>query len=325
MKRRAFLGCLAGGFLAAPLAAQAQRKVYTVGTLGIGAPETTGHDWWEPFVESMRELNYVVGRNLILKRRTAAGREERLAGLARDLVEAKVDVIVTTGTRETRAAKEATASIPIVMTIVPDPVGLGLVSSLARPGGNVTGLTSLVPGLRQKYVELLKELAPSASRFAVIATSGNLGPGVLTELEAAAKRLGLGLSILPVRGPDEFDAALIQARKAGAAGVIAPADNITLEHRRAFVGVVQKHRVPAIYWAREYVVDGGLMTYSANLSDLRRRAATFVDRIFKGARPEDLPIEQPTEFELIINLKAAKALGLTIPPSLLQRADQVIE
>ena len=305
--------------------AQQAGRTYTVGTLGIGAPESIGPDWWRPFIESMRELNYVEGRNLVLKRASAAGRVERLAGLARDLVEAQVDVIVTTGARETRAAKQATATVPIVMTIVPDPVGLGLVSSLARPGGNVTGLTSLVPGLRQKYVELLREIVPSASRFAVIASPGNLVPGVLTELEAAASRLGLGLSSLPVQGPDEFEAALIRARKEGAAGVIAPADNITLEHRRAFVTVVQKHRLPAIYWAREYVEDGGLMTYSANIAELRRRAAIFVDRIFKGAKPRDLPIEQPTEFELVINLKTAKALGLTIPQALLQRADQVIE
>jgi putative ABC transport system substrate-binding protein len=301
-------------------------RVYTVGLLGIGSPgEDQATTWWQPFLDAMRELNYVEGRNLVIKRVSAEGRAERLADLARDLVQGRVDVIVTTSTRETRAAKQASSTIPIVMTFPPDPVEQGLVASLARPGGNVTGLTNLVPGLRQKYVELLREVMPEASRFAVIASPGSLGPAIRRELETGATQLGVTLSVLPVQRPDEFESALTSAKKAGAAGVIVSADAVTLTHRRAFVGLVLKHRLPAIYWTREYVEDGGLMTYSANLVDLRRRAATYVDKILKGAKPADLPVEQPTKFELVINMKTAKALGLTMPQTLLQRADQVIE
>jgi putative ABC transport system substrate-binding protein len=328
MNRRAFVTMVGGSILATPLAAAAQpvARVYAVGLLGIGSPgEDLSTNWWKPFLDAMRELNYVEGRNLVVKRASAKGHAERLADLARDLVHGHVDVIVTTSTRETQAAKQATSTIPIVMTFPPDPVEQGLVASLARPGGNVTGLTNLVPGLRQKYVELLREVVPGASRFAVIASPGSLGAGIRRELETGATQLGVTLSVVPVQHPDEFEGALTSAKKAGAAGVIVSADAVTLTHRRALVGLVQKHRLPAIYWAREYVEDGGLMTYSANLVDLRRRAATYVDKILKGTKPADLPVEQPTKFELVINMKTAKALGLTIPQSVLQRADQVIQ
>jgi putative ABC transport system substrate-binding protein len=273
----------------------------------------------------MRELGYVEGRNLSLKRAVAAGRPERLAGLADDLVRAQVDVIVTTSWRETQAAMQATSTIPIVMTFAPDPVGQGLVTTLARPGGNVTGLTNLVPGLRQKYVELLKEVLPSALRFGVIASPPSLVPENLGELESAAKALGVSLSLLAVQSPNEFDAALLRARNDGVKGIIASPDPLTFQHRRDFVRLMLKHRLPAIYWAREYVEVGGLMTYSANLVNLRRRAAIFVDKILKGAKPADLPVEQPTEFDLVINLKTAKALGITIPQPLLVRADEIIQ
>ena len=200
----------------------------------------------------MRERNYVEGRNLVVKHASALGRAERLADLARDLVEGRVDVIVTTSTRETQAAKKATSTIPIVMTIPPDPVEQGLVASLARPGGNVTGLTNLVPGLRQKYVELLREVVPGASRFAVIASPGALGASIRRELETAATPFGLSLAILPVQRPDEFESALIDARKGGAAGVIVPADAVTLVHRRGLVGLVLKHR-----FQRDVIVAAG--------------------------------------------------------------------
>jgi len=327
ISRRVFIAAGTALF-AFPLTAVAQPagRAYTVGVLSLGAPPASPEgDWWIPFVDAMRELNYVEGRNLVIKRASAAGSPERLREFARDLVRANVDVIVTTAVRETRAAKEATSTIPIVMTFVPDPVGVGLVSSLARPGGNVTGLTNMVPGMRQKWVELLREAVPSASRLAVIGTPAGLVPDYLRDMEAAAKRLGVSLFPLSVRGPDEFEAALIRARKQGAAGVIGTPDPVTMQHRRALVSLMLKHRLPAIYWAREYVDEGGLMTYSANLADLRRRAAIYVDKIFKGARPADLPVEQPTTFEFVINLKTAKALGLTLPPALLLRADQIIE
>ncbi len=326
MNRRTFLGTLAGGLLAAPLAAGTQQagKVYTVGILSTGFLDPA-QDWWQPFLEGMRERGYIEGRNFVVKRATADGRPDRLAGLAAELVRAKVDIILATSVGETRAARLVTSTIPIVMIFAPDPVGEGLVASLARPGGNVTGLTRDVPGFRQKYVELLKEVLPSASRFAVVTSPRSLPRDGLRELEAATKAFGVSLSVLTVHGPDDFEPAMIQGRKDGVAGIIVIGDPVTFRHRRAFMQQALKHRLPAIYWSREYVDDGGLMTYSANVADLRRRSATYVDKIFKGAKPADLPIEQPTKFELVINLKTAKALGLTIPPSLLQRADQVIE
>ena len=319
---------LALALLAAPLAAEAQQtgRVYTIGILSLGFQDS-GPVWWEVFLGAMRELNYVQGRNLLVKFAFASDQPERLAGLAGDLVRAGVDVIVTTSVRETQAARQATSTIPIVMTITPDPVGAGLVASLGRPGGNVTGLTNLVPGLRQKYVELLREALPSASQIAVIASPPNLSPDsqLRRELNTAAKTFGLRLSYVPVRGPDDFEAVLTGVRRAGAAGIIAPLDPVTLRASAAFVQLALKHRLPGMYASREYVDVGGLMSYSANIDDLRRRAAVFVDKILKGAKPADLPVEQPTKFELVINLKTAKALGLTIPTSVLLRADRVIE
>ena len=326
MDRRAFFAALGGGLLAAPLAAEAQQpdKVSTVGVLSLSTdPAESGT--WQPFLDAMRELGYVEGRNLVLKRAFGNGQVERLASLVAELVRARVDVIVTTGTRETRGVQQATTTIPIVMTLVVDPVAEGLVKSLARPGKNATGVTSLVPGLSQKYVELLKEVLPTATRFGVIASPGNPVPENRRELEAAVKALGLSVAFLPVSGPGDFDSTLARAKREGVTGIIATADPVTFLHRRALVELALKHRLPGIYWAREYLEAGGLMTYSASLPDLRRRAAGYVDKILKGAKPADLPIEQPTKFELVINLKTAKAFGLTIPPSLLQRADQVIE
>ncbi len=327
--RRVFLGTLAGYVLAVPLTADAQQvgKVYTVGTLGLGFPNPDpAQDWSSAFLEAMRGLGYVEGRNLIVRRASAGGRPERLAGLAAELARAKVDVIVTTAGPETRAARQATSTIPIVMVFAPDPVSEGLgVASLARPGANVTGLTRLVPGLRQKYVELLKEALPSASRFGVVTSPGSLTRDGLGELEAGAKVLAISLSVLTVRGPDDFEPILIQSRKDGVAGVIVIGDPVTIRYPRAFAQLVLKHRLPAIYWTRDYVDAGGLMAYSANIADLYRRAATYVDKILKGAKPGDLPVEQPSKFDLVINLSTAKALGLTIPESLLQRADRVIE
>jgi putative ABC transport system substrate-binding protein len=211
------------------------------------------------------------------------------------------------------------------MSIVPDPVGQGFVATLGRPGGNITGLTNLVPGLIQKYVELLYEAIPSASRFAVVANPPNPVPENRRELEAASRTVGIGLSIIPVNGPDDFDGALARAKREGVGAILATSDPVTYLHRKRFVATALKHQLPGLYWTREYVEDGGLMTYSANRAELLQRAATYVDKILKGARPGDLPIEQPAKFELVINLKTAKALGLTIPPALLLRADQVIE
>ena len=313
--------------IVAPLAADAQqaRKAYQVGLVSIGGNPKTWRTQYAPFIEAMRELNYIEGRNLIIRPAFADARAERLPTLVADLVSAKVDVIVTSANSETIAAKRATSSIPIVMWLVPDPVAEGFVTSLARPGGNITGLTSLVPGLNQKYVELLREVVPSASRFAVVVSPPNPRPDAQRELETAGRILGVTVSIQRVSGPDDFDEVLARAKKDGAAGIIATTDAVTFLHRRTLAELALKHRLPGIYWSRDYAEAGGLMTYSANINELRRRAAGYVDRILRGANPADLPVEQPTRFELVINLKAARTLGLTIPPSVLLRADRVIE
>jgi putative ABC transport system substrate-binding protein len=280
---------------------------------------------WQPFLDAMRELGYVEGRNLTVKRALGSGRSGDLPGLVEDLVRSGVDVIVTTGTRETLAAKQATSTTPIVMLLVPDPVGQGLAKTLARPGGTVTGLTNLVPGLVQKYVELLRETVPASSQFAVVANPPNPVPENRRELETAAKAFGIVLSIIPVNGPNDFDEALARAKRDGVSAIIVTSDPVTFMHRRRLVQTALKHRLPGIYWTREYVEEGGLMTYSANLAELRRRAAAYVDKILKGAKPAELPIEQPTKFDLVINLKTAKALGLSIPQSILVRADEIID
>jgi putative tryptophan/tyrosine transport system substrate-binding protein len=275
------------------------------------------------FLDAIRELGYVEGRNLAVKRAFAKGHSEDLRRLVTELMRSGVDVAVTTATRETRAVQQAAPTTPIVMLLVPDPVADGFVKTLARPGGNITGLTNAAPGLTQKCVELLREATPTASRFAVI-VGGGLGPETRSELESAGQKLGIELSIAPI-GEQELDAVVAHAKTGGASGIIAPPDYVTFLHRKRLAEAAVKHRLPGCYWAREYVEAGGLLTYSADTIEFRRRAATFVDKILKGAKPADLPVEQPTKFELVINLKTAKALGLTIPPSLLLRADQVIE
>ena len=323
MDRRTFLAG-AAALLAAPLAAEAEQAstMYRVGLVSLGGDLL----WWQPVLDAMRELGYVEGRNLTVRRAFAKGHPEDLSRLVTELVRPGVDVVVTTAVRETKAVKQAAPSTPIVMLLVADPVAEGFVTTLARPGGNVTGLTNLAPGLTQKYVELLREAVPSASRFAVV-TSNPAGPQpqIRSELERAAKTFEIVLSISPISGPEDFDAVLARAKREGAAGVIVGGDYLTFQHRKRFVEAVLKYRLPCIYWTKEYVEEGGLLAYSADMTDLRHRAATFVDKILKGAKPADLPVEQPTKFELVINLKTAKALGLTIPPSLLARADRVIE
>ena len=309
-----------------PLAAvEAQQvgKVYQVGLLTLGS-DPTRSGFWQKFLEAMRELDYVEGRNLIVRRAFADGKGDRLPGLVADLVQSKVDLIVTTSTQETKAAKRATSTIPIVMTVAPDPVEQELVASLAHPGGNVTGLTSMAPGTSQKLVELLREAVPLASRFAVVGTPGST-PEIRRELQIAAQQGRITLAFIEIKSPDDFDSALARAKKDGASGIIAPLGALTYAHRAKLVQLALKHRLPGIYWVRDYVEAGGLMSYGANFADVGRRAAYFVDRILKGAKPGDLPVEQPTKFELVINMKTAKALGLTIPQSVLIRADEIIQ
>ena len=231
---------------------------------------------------------------------------------------------MVSGIRETAAARRATSTVPIVMMLVADPVGEGFVASLARPGGTITGLTNTVPGLLQKYVELLHEAAPAATRFAVVANPPNPVPRDRRELEAASKSLGITLSVIPVSGPEDFDEGLARAKRERVGALLATADPVTLLHRKRLIGAAMTQQLPGIFWDRLFVEDGGLMSYSVAFPDLVRHAAVYASKILNGARPADLPVKQPTRFELVINQRAAQALGLTLPPSLLARADQLI-
>ncbi len=333
MDRRTFIGALAGGLLAAPLAADAQQAVRRVPRVGFliwqGNPSTPiVLSLTEAFRRGLREHGgYVEGQDIAIEYRY--GDLDGLRSAANDLVRLNVDVIVAEGTSAALAAKRATNTIPIVGGAMADPVADGLVASLARPGGNVTGNTFLAPELGPKRLQLLREVVPGLTRVAALQHPGVYGErtmrDMLKEMEARAKASGVELQVLDARGPDDFANAFAVIAKAHTEAIIIfPSPMFYVNHRR-LVDLAAKHRLPAMYVFREAVEAGGLMCYGANVSDLFRRAATHVDKILKGAKPADLPVEQPTKFELVINLKTAKALGLTIPPSLLQRADQVIE
>jgi putative tryptophan/tyrosine transport system substrate-binding protein len=280
----------------------------------------------EAFRQGLRELGYVEGKNIVIEWRSAEQKFDRLPALAAELVRLKVDIIVTSGPIPTRAAKEATSTIPIVMAQDPDPVANGFVASLARPGGNITGLATLAPELSGKQVELLTEIFPKLSRVAVFRTSTQ--PGIaqaLKEVELAAKALGVQLQYLDVLDPKDIETAFRAASKGHAEAVLSlVAGGIANAHRTQIVELAVKSRLPVIYNRREDVEAGGLMTYGVSLTDLDRRAATYVDKILKGTKPADLPVEQPTKFELVINLKTAKQIGLTVPQKVLARADKVI-
>jgi putative ABC transport system substrate-binding protein len=324
--RRAFLGALAVFPLAAPLAAEAQAPA-KVPRIGFLAPLTFAADTrLDAFLQGLRELGYVDGQTIAIEFRFAEGKSERLPPLAAELVRLKVDVIVATALASTEAAKRATGTIPIVFTVVGDPVAVGLVASLSRPGGNITGLASVAPEVVGKQLELLKEVAPKISRVAILKNPNNPGHTVvLRQAEAAARVLGMQLQILEARIPSEIDAAFAAMRSQRAGGILVARDALVLAQRTQIAALAAKSRLPAVYGFRENVEAGGLMAYGASVSAMYRRAATYVDKILKGAKPADLPVEQPNKFELVINLKTAKALGLTIPPSLLQRADEVIQ
>ncbi len=318
---------LALGILAAPLAAEAQQaqKVPRIGTLWGNSISTSAH-LLEAFRRGLRELGYVEGQNIAIEHRSAEGKWERLPDLAAELVRLKVDVIVTAGTPTALAAKQATRMIPIVMAFTADPIESGLVASLARPGGNVTGLSGMDTELGGKRLQLLKQVVPGASRVAVLSNPTNPYIGlVLRGTEAAARVLGVQLQPLEIRAPEDIERAFEAAIKGDANALTVVEDVLIFTHRARIAALAAKSRLPAIYSFRESVEAGGLMSYAANLADSYRRAAIYVDKILKGAKPADLPVEQPTRFELVINLKTAKALGLTIPQSVLIRADQVIE
>jgi putative tryptophan/tyrosine transport system substrate-binding protein len=280
----------------------------------------------EAFRQGLRELGYVEGKNVIIEWRSAEGKLDRLPALAAELVRFKVDVIVTTGPTATRTAKEATLSIPIVMAQDIDPVGTGFIASLARPGGNITGLSSLAPEISGKQLELLKETVPKLSRVAVLWASSNpANAGMLREVERAAAAFGVKLQSLDVLARNDFETAFRAASKERADAVLVLQNGVVAAHRPEIAELAIKGRLPAIYPRLEFVEDGGLMSYGASFTDMDQRAATYVDKILKGRKPADLPVEQPMKFEFIVNIKAAKQIGLTIPPNVLVRADKVIK
>ena len=326
VRSSAFVAVLALGIFLAPLAAHAQQpaRVPRIGILTPGISERL--HLFEAFRQGLRELGYVEGQNISLEFRSAEGNFERLPDLAAELVRLKVDVIAAFTTPASLAAKQATKTIPIVMGPVGDPVGTGLVASLARPGGNVTGLSLIAPELAGKRLQLLKEIVPGASRVAVLSNPTVPYTGLaVRETETAARTLGVQLQPLEIRAPEDIDRAFEAAIRGRASALTVIEDPLVLRHRVRIVALAAKSRLPAIYGFREVVEAGGLMSYAANLSDLYRPAAIYVDKILRGAKPADLPVEQPMRFELVINLKTAKALGLTIPQSVLIRVDQVIQ
>jgi putative ABC transport system substrate-binding protein len=280
----------------------------------------------EAFRQGLRTLGYVDGKNIFIEWRSADGKLDRLPALAAELVHLKVDIIVTGGRSATRADKEATSTIPIVMAQDPDPVGTGFVASLAQPGGNITGLSNLRPELSGKRLELMKEIVPKLARLAVLGTSSVPGNAQsLKEMELGASAVRVQLQYLDVLGPKEIETVFRAASKGRADAVLVLGSPFLLSHRIQVVDLALKSQLPAIYYSTEFVEDGGLMSYGVNINDLFRRAATYVDKILKGTKPADLSVEQPTKYELVINLKTAKQIGLTIPQSVLYRADRVIK
>jgi len=327
MKKNIFhiaLGALLYG-LCSPVWAQQPTKIPQIGYL-VGASLSTNAARIEAFRHGLRDLSYVEGKNIVIDWRTADGKPDRLPALAAELVRLKVDVIVTGGPTVTRAAKEATSTIPIVMTNDPDPIGDGFIANLARPGGNITGLSTLSVELSGKRLEILRGVVPKLSRVAILGTSTSPGNAQMSkEIEIAAKAFGVTFQDIDVLDSKDIETAFRAAVNGRAQSVLTLSSPILDSQRAQIVEVAAKNRLPAMYHRSEYVEDGGLMFYGVNLLDLQRRAATYVDKILKGTKPADLPVEQPKKFELIINLKAAKQIGLTIPPNVLARADKVIK
>ena len=313
--------------LAWPAAIDAQpSRVPRIGVLSIGTdPSEPLAPQWVAFFDGLRALGYVDNETIRVERGFAGGHADRVTELANAIVANKVDVIVVTGTREVMAARAATRTIPIVTVVAPDPLESGLVSSLARPGGNITGLTFSAAGIGQKYVELVRQAAPSASRLMVLASRPQAA-GLTKDMHETARRLNTTLlPITLVKTADEVETFFARARRDGVGAVIAPNDGVTNLHRPHVVAAAARHGILTIYSQREFVDAGGLMAYGPSFIELFRRARTFVDKILKGAKPANLPMEQPTKFELVLNLKTATALGLAMPPMLLARADAIVE
>ncbi|HKD42921.1 MAG TPA: ABC transporter substrate-binding protein [Myxococcaceae bacterium] len=327
MDRRAFIAMVGGCVLTAPLVAEAQRagKSVTVGYLGNSSPSLEAN-LVDAFRDGLRQLGYVEGRNLIIEFRWADGQQERYATVAQELVRLKPDIILTAGTQGTVAAKQATQSIPIVTAVVGEPVAAGLVSSLAKPGGNVTGLSTLAPEVEGKRLELLKQAVPKLSRVVVLLNPDNPFSSIgWKAVPPAADVLHIKLQRIEAGSRSDIDRALATIKAARPDGLVVLPDRVLLAYRAPIVQFLIGNHIPAMFPFREFAQAGGLMAYGPDQVDMYRRAATYVDKILKGAKPGDLPVEQPTKFELVINLKTAKAIGLTIPQSVLGRADEVIQ
>lgn len=312
-------------FASCPSASARQaNKIARIGFLSSLSPSAIAARR-ESFRQGLRELGYIEGKNFVIEYRYAEGNLDRLPALATELVHLKVDVIVTGGPSVNRFAKEATATIPIVLAFDNDPVGNGFAASLARPGGNITGLSTYYPEISGKQLELLKEIVPKLSRVACLANSTQPGTAqTLKEAERAAGALGVMLQYLDVQNAKQIESAFQAATKANADAVLVLGSQLVTSNAKQFAAQAAKHRLPAIYWSPEFVEAGGLMSYSASITDLFRRAAYYVDKILKGTNPANLPVEQPTNFEFVVNLKAAKQIGLAIPPNVLARANKVI-
>jgi putative tryptophan/tyrosine transport system substrate-binding protein len=326
MDRRAFLGTLA--LLAAPRAVEAQQtgKMYRVGILGESASDPSEARVWQAFRLGLRELGWIEGQNIRIDSRWAEGNFTRLPELAADLVRLNVDLIVTRGSIYVEGARRATSTIPIVFVMHADPVGTGHVASLARPGGHSTGLALMQTEIYRKEFEILSSAVPAAKRIAVLwnPDAPSHIPGVKT-LEASARTLQVQLQAVAARNKADFESAFTTMARAHAQALLVLAFGLYIVERQRIAELALRHRLPTMFNVRDHAEAGGLMSYGTDFNELSRRAATYVDKILKGAKPADLPVEQPTKFDLVINLKTAKALGLRIPPSLLQRADQVIE
>jgi putative ABC transport system substrate-binding protein len=327
MNRKIIALALGALLFALSVSAGAQQpvKIHRIAYLSSASP-SAGSYRIEAFRQGLRELGYVEGKNLVIEWRFAEGKLDRLPALMAELVRLKVDIILSASPPVTRAAKDAAVTIPVIMGQDPDPVGNGFVASLSRPGGNITGLSSLTPEVSGKRLELLNEIIPTLARVAVLGYSTEPGyPQVLKEIELAAWAFKVQLQYLDVLHPMDIETSFRAATKGRADGVLVMNSPIFIAHRKQVADLAVKNRLPAMYYSTEFVEDGGLMSYGVSFTDLYRRAASYVDKILKGAKPAELPVEQPTKFELVINLKTAEQIGLTIPPNVLARTDRVIK
>jgi putative tryptophan/tyrosine transport system substrate-binding protein len=327
IRRREFISIIGSAAATSPIVAFADsRKIARIGYLSPDSPSPAATALFDAFCDGLREFGWIKGKNFTVELRYGENRLERLPEVAAELVRINVDVIVGRGTLGPLAAKRVTSTIPIVMAAAGDPLGSGLVVSLARPGGNVTGMSLMAPDLGGKRLELLKELLPRLARVAVLWNASNPYPAIVfKETQAASQVLAIEVQSLEIRAPDDFDGVFEVVKKQRPDALITVEDPLTFNYQKRIADFALVNQLPSLHGVREFAVSGGLLSYGANIADLYRRAAGYVDKILKGAKPADLPVQQPTKFELVINLKTAKALGISVPPTLLATANEVIE